>query len=521
MEANLKSPQVKEQKDSFFNRFLNKIEVMGNKLPDPVTIFLGFSIVVLIASSVIANTGNGLSVVHPGTGETIAVVNLLSKEQLQLILASVVSNFQGFAPLGLVLVVMIGAGMCDKVGLMEAAIKGCASKISGKSVTLVVMILGMLANLASDAGTILLPPLAAIAFLGVGRHPLIGLFAGYAAVTLGFSANVIISVVDVLVASFTIPAAQMMDPNYAGNATMNLYFMIASTFILAILGTIITEKFIAPRFGEYKGDASLDVNSDLTKEQRKGLKLAGFSLLACVAVLVVLSVGGTNSFLADPETGDLLSNNAPFMKGMVPIMALLFFIPGIVYGKVTGLIKNDKDIVALMGKSMADMGSYIILAFAASQFLKLFELSNLGIVLSVKGAEFLQNANISGVPLIIGFIILCCIINLFIGSASAKWAIMAPIFVPMFMMLGYSPALTQMAFRIGDGITNPISPLFAYFPVVLAFARKYDKNAGMGTIMSNMILFSLSFLVVWSVLLAIFMMFGLPLGPGALPTYTM
>ena len=521
MEANLKVQNEKEQKDSLFNRFLNKVEVMGNKLPDPVTIFLGFSIIVLIASSLIANTGEGLSVVHPGTGETIAVVNLLSKEQLQLILTSIVSNFQGFAPLGLVLVVMIGAGMCDKVGLMEAAIKACASKISGKSVTLVVMILGMLANLASDAGTILLPPLAAIAFLGVGRHPLIGLFAGYAAVTLGFSANVIISVVDVLVASFTIPAAQMMDPNYVGNATMNLYFMIASTFVLAILGTIITEKFIAPRFEEYKGEASLDVNSDLTKEQKKGLKLAGFGLLACVAVLVVLSIGGTNSFLADPETGDLLSNNAPFMKGMVPIMALLFFIPGIIYGKVTGLIKNDKDIVSLMGKSMADMGSYIILAFAASQFLKLFELSNLGIVLSVKGAEFLKNANISGVPLIIGFIILCCIINLFIGSASAKWAIMAPIFVPMFMMLGYSPALTQMAFRIGDGITNPISPLFAYFPVVLAFARKYDKDAGMGTIMSNMIPYSLSFLIVWSILLAIFMMFGLPLGPGAFPSYTM
>ena len=519
MEAKLKVSKENEVKESLFNRFLNKIEVVGNKLPDPVTIFLGFSIIVLITSSIIGS--KGVSVVHPGTGETISVVNLLTKEQLQLILTSIVSNFQGFAPLGLVLVVMIGAGMCDKVGLMEAAIKGCASKISGKSVTLVVMILGMLANLASDAGTILLPPLAAIAFLGVGRHPLIGLFAGYAAVTLGFSANIIISVVDVLVASFTIPAAQMMDPNYAGNATMNLYFMMASTVVLAILGTIITEKFIAPRFGEYSGNASLDVSSDLTKEERKGLRLAGLSLLACVAVLVALSIGGTNSFLADPETGDLLSNNAPFMKGMVPIMALLFFIPGIVYGKVVGVINNDKDIVSLMSKSMADMGSYIILAFAASQFLKLFELSNLGIVLSVKGAELLQNANISGVPLIIGFIILCCVINLFIGSASAKWAIMAPIFVPMFMMLGYSPALTQMAFRIGDGITNPISPLFAYFPVILAFAKKYDKDAGMGTIMSNMIPYSLSFLVVWSVLLALFMMFGLPLGPGAFPGYAM
>ncbi|MEG1312054.1 MAG: AbgT family transporter [Romboutsia sp.] len=513
------SIKTNNKKGSFFNRILNKIEVVGNKLPDPVTIFLGLCILVLIASNIIAS--KGVSVLHPGTNETVAVVNLLSKEQLQLILTNVVSNFQGFAPLGLVLVVMIGAGMCDKVGLMESAIKSCASKISGKSVTLVIMILGMLANLASDAGTILLPPLAAIAFLGVGRHPLIGLFAGYAAVTLGFSANIMISVVDVLIASFTIPAAQMMDPNYAGNATMNLYFMMASTVVLAILGTIITEKFIAPRFGEYTGNATLDVNSDLTKEQKKGLKLAGLSLLVCIGIIALLSIGGTNSFLADSETGDLLSNNAPFMKGMVPIMALLFFIPGIVYGKVTGVIKSDKDIVSLMGQSMSDMGSYIILAFAASQFLKLFELSNLGIVLSVSGAEFLKNTEISGVALIIGFIILSCIINLFIGSASAKWAIMAPIFVPMFMMLGYSPALTQMAYRIGDGITNPISPLFAYFPVILAFAKKYDKDAGMGTIMSNMIPYSISFLVVWSILLALFMIFGLPLGPGAMPLYTM
>ena len=518
METNLKANEG-IKKEGFFSKFLNKIEVLGNKLPDPVTIFLGLCIIVLITSSIVAS--KDVSVIHPGTKETVEVVNLLSKEQLQNILASIVSNFQGFAPLGLVLVVMIGAGMCDKVGLMEAAIKGCASKISGKSVTLVVMIIGMLANLASDAGTILLPPLAAIAFLGVGRHPLIGLFAGYAAVTLGFSANIMISVVDVLVASFTIPAAQMMDPTYSGNATMNLYFMMASTVVLAILGTIVTEKFIAPRFGEYTGNATLDVDSKLTDEQKKGLKLAGISILVYVAIIGLLSIGGTNSFLGDPETGDLLSNNAPFMKGMVPIMSLLFFIPGVVYGKVTGIIKNDKDIVTLMGKSMSDMGSYIILAFAASQFLQLFSTSNLGIVLSVKGAEFLKNANISGVPLIIGFILLSCVINLFIGSASAKWAIMAPIFVPMFMMLGYSPALTQMAYRIGDGITNPISPLFAYFPVVLAFAKKYDKNAGMGTIMSNMIPYSLSFLIVWSILLAAFMVLGLPLGPGAPTSYVM
>ena len=508
-------------KESFFSKFLNKIEIIGNKLPDPVTLFLFLSLIIMISSAIVSS--QNVSVVHPGTGETVSVVNLFSKEQLQNTLMSIVSNFQGFAPLGLVLVIMIGAGICDKTGLMEATIKASASKISGKSVTFVVMIIGMLANLASDAGTILLPPLAAIAFIGVGRHPLIGLFAGYAAVTLGFSANIMISVVDVLVASFTIPAAQMIDPSYDGNATMNLYFMMASTVVLALLGTFITEKFIAPRFNNknYESDISLDVSSNLTDIQKKGLKLAGISILIVIFVIIILSLGGTNSFLGDPKTGNLLSNDAPFMKGMVPIMAILFFVPGLVYGIVTGVIKSDKDAVSFMGQSMSDMGGYIILTFAASQFLNLFTKSNLGIVLSVRGAEFLKNSNIGAIPLIVGFILLSCLINIFIGSASAKWAIMAPIFVPMFMMLGYSPALTQMAYRIGDGITNPISPLFAYFPVILAFTKKYDKNAGMGTIMSNMIPYSLSFLVVWSILLVIFMMFNLPLGPGAGITYSL
>lgn len=508
-----------QNKDSTFNRFLKAVEIIGNKLPDPVTLFLIMSGIVLLLSYLISS--QGVSVVHPGTGETVNVVNLLSKEQMQNLLINIVNNFQSFAPLGLVLVIMIGAGVCDKVGLMEATIKICASKISGKSVTLIVMIIGMLANLASDAGTILLPPLAAIAFIGVGRHPLIGLFSGYAAVTLGFSANIIVSVVDVLVASFTIPAAQSFDPSYDGNATMNLYFMIVSTFILAILGTYITEKFIAPRFPKYDGVKQNlgDEPSELTKLERKGLKLAGISILVCILVLVALSIGGENSFLADKETGSILDSDAPFMKGMVPIMTILFLVPGIIYGIVTKKIKSDKDLVTIMGQAMNDMGGYIILAFAASQFLQLFKQSKLDIVLSVKGAEFLKQSNIDGVVLMIGFLLLCCLINMFIGSASAKWAIMAPIFVPMFMALGYNPALTQMAFRIGDGITNPISPLFAYFPVILALAKKYDKNAGFGTIVSNMIPYSLSFLFVWSALLAIFMLLGLPLGPGAGTTY--
>ena len=507
------------KKKNFFDRTLNRIETVGNKLPDTVTIFLGLCVLLLILSSLVGSMG--ISVVHPGTGETITAVNLLTVEQLQILLGNIVSNFQGFAPLGLVLVTMIGAGVCDKTGLMTATIKASVSKIPETRVTLVVMTIGMLANIASDAGTILFPPLAALVYLGVGRHPLIGLFSGYAAVCLGFAANIMISVNDILAASFTVPAAQMIDSGFQANATMNLFFMIASTFVLILLATWVTEKIVAPRFGKYEGNAELDVDGSLSDVEKKGLKKAGISILIYVAIIVALSVIGKKPFLADPETGDLLSNNAPLMKGMVPIIALAFFIPGVVYGKTIGKIKKDKDVVSIMASAMSDMGGYIILAFAASQFLQLFTNSNLGLILAVKGGEFLKSAGINGPLLLIGFIILSWFINLFIGSASAKWAILAPIFVPMFMMVGYNPALTQMAYRIGDCITNPLSPLFPYFPIILAFTRKYDKDAGMGTVIANMIPYSISFLIVWTILLILFMVFNIPLGPGILPSYSM
>lgn len=507
------------KKESFLTKMLNVVEKVGNKLPDPVSIFLVLCGVVLITSYIVGS--KGVTVIHPGTGEKITAVNLLTKEQLQILLGSIVSNFQGFAPLGLVLVTMIGAGVCDKSGLMVATIKASTSKIPPKHVTLVVMTIGMLANIASDAGTILFPPLAAMVYLGVGRHPLIGLFSGYAAVCLGFAANIMISVNDILAASFTVPAAQMMDPSFDANATMNLTFMIASTFVLIILATIITEKVIAPRFGKYEGNANLDVDGSLSDTEKKGLKMAGISLLVYIAIIVALSVIGEKPFLADPETSEILSNNAPLMKGMVPIIALAFFIPGLIYGKITGVIKKDKDVVKLMAGAMSDMGNYIILAFIASQFLQLFTNSKLGLILAVSGGDFLKSAGIQGPVLLIAFILLACLINMFIGSASAKWAILAPIFVPMFMTIGYNPALTQMAYRIGDCITNPLSPLFPYFPIILAFTRKYDEEAGMGTIIANMMPYSLAFLVIWTGLLIVFMLFNIPLGPGILPSYTL
>ena len=506
----MKKREVAVEKQSLFMRFLNGVEVVGNKLPDPVTIFFILWFVVIAISAIVAKSG--VSAVHPGTGETVAGVNLLSKEQLQLFLNNIVTNFTGFAPLGLVLVTMLGAGLAEKVGMMEVMLKSVADKIPAKLVTAAIIFIGIMANAVADAGFVVFPPLAALIFLGLGRHPLTGMFAAYAGVAAGFSANLIISMLDALVAGFTIPAAQIIDPNYTSTPAMNYYFLIASCFVLTAVGTFVTERYVAPRFdGTPYEDTGYDANAEVT------LKCAGIAVLIYAAIVVALCIG-PNAFMKDPETGSLLASAAPLMAGMVPLITLLFFIPGIVYGIVSGKIKNDKDVAALLYESMAGMGSYIVLAFAAGQFLALFNSSNLSSLLAIKGAEWLKGVGLTGPVLIVVFVLFAGFINLFVGSCSAKWAIMAPIFVPMFMLLGYSPALTQMAYRIGDSITNPISPIFTYFPVILAYAKKYDKNMGIGTIMSAMLPFSLLCAVACIIVLVIFMQFNIPLGPSG-PIY--
>lgn len=507
------------KKIGLLNRLLNLVERVGNKLPDPVTIFFILCGVIFILSAIIAS--GDVSAIHPSTGEKIVAINLLDKEQLQIFLGSVVSNFQSFAPLGLVLVTMLGAGVAEKTGLMEVLMKQSINKVPKKLVTTTIIFVGIVANAAADAGFIVLPPLAALVFIGIGRHPLIGMFAGYAGVAAGFSANIMVSMIDVLLAGFTGQSAQMIDPNYVVNPAMNMYFLAVSAVVLTILGVIITEKYVAPRFGKYEGlaDDTL-ISKEITPIQAKGLKYSLYSLLLVIIIIVLLSIG-KDAFLRDSQTGSLLSNGSTLMKGIVPIITAIFLVPGLVYGKVTKSIKNDKDLVSIMGSSMSDMGMYIVLAFAAGQFLYLFNASNLGTILSIKGAEWLQNAGFTGKGLIVVFVLFAAFIDLFIGSASAKWAIMAPVFVPMFLLLGYDPALTQVAYRIGDSIANPLSPLFSYFPVILAFARKYDKNIGMGTVIANMIPYSLIFAIAWIVLLLVFMTFNIPLGPGGGIFYTM
>ncbi|MTI57799.1 AbgT family transporter [Geosporobacter ferrireducens] len=507
-----------QEKKSWFGKVLTSIEVAGNRLPDPVTLFVIFCSAIILISW--RASSSGISIIHPASGETVTVVNLMSREGMTRILTGFVSNFQSFPPLGLVLVVMIGAGVAEKSGLMQTAMKNSISKVPANLVTATIVLVGILANAAGDAGFIVLPPLAAVIFLSIGRHPVVGIFAAYAGVAGGFAANLMINMADILAASFTIPAAQVIDANYQGTPAMNWYFIMASTLFLVAAAVFVTERIIAPRFGAYEGVLEEATKAEISLQERKALKWAGASVLFLIIVLISLSVG-ENAFMKDPETGSILAASSPLMKGLVPIVTLIFLAPGLVYGKITGSIKNDKEAVTMMGDSMRDMGPYIILAFVASQFLAYFNWSNIGVIMSVKGAEFLKNAGFTGIGLIIGFIIFSSFINIFIGSASAKWAIMAPIFVPMFLLLGYNPALTQMAYRIGDSLTNPLSPLFPYFPILLAFARKYDKKAGIGTMIANMLPYSIVFAIVWTILLVIFMIFNIPLGPDAGIYYTM
>lgn len=501
------------EKQGLVYRMLNWVERVGNKLPDPITIFLILCLVILLLSAVLA--GMGFTAIHPKDGSTITIVNLLEKQNMQAYLGSMVNNFQSFPPLGLVLVVLIGVGVAEKTGMMETALKHSITGMPKKLITTIVIFVGILANAAGDAGFVVLPPLAAAVYISIGRHPLIGAFAGYGGVAAGFAANVMVNLLDVLVAGFTIPAAQLIDPSYMATPAMNFYFLLVSTVFLTITGVFVTEYIIAPRLEgtDYDGkktDSAAELA--LSPQQRKGLCAAGISLLICAAILVSLCLGKT-PFMGD-ENGSLMGVNATLMKGLVPIVTLLFLIPGLVYGLVTGGIKRDKDAIAMMGKSMSDMGPYIVLAFMASQFLALFSKSNLGVMLAIKGASALQNAGITGGGLIFCFILLSAFLNLFIGSASAKWAIMAPVFVPMFMLLGFDPALTQMAYRIGDSVTNPISPLFQYFPIMLGYMTMYKKDAGMGTLISNMLPYTVCFLIVWMLLLFAFTFLGIPLGPS-------
>ncbi|WP_110929025.1 AbgT family transporter [Bacillus massiliglaciei] len=489
------------------SRFLDAIEKAGNKLPDPVTLFVIMSLIILGASFILSSLG--VSATEPGTGKKIEAVNLLNREGIIEILTNMVGNFTAFPPFGLVVVIMLGVGLAESTGLITAFMKKTVLSAPPFLIVPAVIFAGMIGNIAADAAFIVLPPIAAMIFMSVGRSPIVGLVATYAAISGGYSANLIINSLDVLLAGITEQSAQTVNADYTGNPTMNYYFLIASTILLIAVATWVTVKFVEPRFGKYEG--KIQKIENITLLERKGLKYAVFTMAGYIALLLAVTIP-KNGWLRDAETGSLL--NSPFMSSIVPIMLFFFLLPAFAYGIGAKTLKSDKDMAEKLFKSIADLAPFIVLAFVAAQMIAFFTWSNIGPILAIKGAELLQAMNFTGLPMIIGFIIICSFINLLVASASAKWALLASIFVPMFMYLGYSPAFTQMAYRIGDSITNPITPMLAYFAILLAFARKHDKSIGMGTLISALLPYSFFFAVAWIIMFSVWYLLGLPLGPG-------
>jgi aminobenzoyl-glutamate transport protein len=498
-------------KKGALQKMLDWTEKAGNALPNPATIFALFALTSLLLSGL----GYLLkwNATHPATGEVIGVVNLLSQEGIHRVLLEMVDNFTGFAPLGIVLVAMLGIGIAEQSGLIHAVIRLLVLNAPGKILTFVIVFAGIISNMASDVGYVLLIPLAGVIFMAVGRHPVAGMAAAFAGVSGGFSANLALGTVDPLLAGLSTEAAQILDPSYDVNPTANYYFMVASTFVIAFTGTFISEKLVEPRLGTYRGPVQEEAKTveKLSPRENKGLLAAMITLLIIVG-LTLIGIIPSNGFFRGPDGGLLTS---PLIKGVVAMLFITAGATGLAYGFVTGKFKNDSDVVNGMGASMKTLALYLVLVFFAAQFVAYFKWSNLGIIMAVKGANLLMASEIGLIPLMILFILLSATINMLMGSASAKWAILAPIFIPMFMIMGYSPELSQVVYRIGDSVTNVISPMMSFFALIIAYIQKYEPKAGIGTIIATMIPYSLAFLVVWIILLVGWLLLDIPLGPDA------
>jgi aminobenzoyl-glutamate transport protein len=420
-------------------------------------------------------------------------------------------NFVTFPPLGYALTAMIGIGVAEGSGLIAAMIKALVLHAPTRLITAAIVFAGVVSSIGEGVGYVVLIPLGAMIYHAIGRHPLAGLAAAFCGVSGGFGANILVGANDTVLASLSETAAQIIDVTVKVNPTANYYFMFVSTFLITAIGTWVTEKIVEPRLGQYTGPAARASVEALSPREKTGLIAALIGLVGVVTLLAV-AVIPEGAILRNPETDGVL--NSPFFGGIIVGILIFFMAPGLIYGLVVGTIRSDKELMKLITKSITPLSHYIVLVFFAAQFVYFFKYSRLGVILSIHGADFLKDIGLTGIPLIVAFVLLSTCINLFMGSASAKWAIMAPVFVPMFMLLDYHPALTQIAFRIGDSASNLVTPMMSYFALIVAFSQKYNDKYGIGTIIATMVPYTVFFLIFWILLLCLWMGIGLPLGPG-------
>ncbi len=500
-------------------RFLSAVETIGNRLPDPAMLFLGALLVVWLISLLLS----GYSFTVPGAdgARELSIANQLSGANLALFLSSMVKTFTGFAPLGVVLVAMLGVGVAEHTGFINAGLKGLLSITPRKLLTPMLLLVAIVSHTAADAGYILVIPLGGIIFYTAGRHPLARIACAFAGVSGGFSANFIPSGIDPLLQGFTQQAAQILDAERQVNPLSNWLFTSLSSVLVIAIGWFLTDKVIEPRLTgtpiDDQSETPKDAMETLSSAEKKGLTAGSFAMLLGV-ILLIVAIWPADSPLRSVN-GELTAFSAPIMQSIVPLIFLLFIIPGAIYGYVAGTVKNHRDIIEAMTQSMGTMAYYLVMIFFCAQFTYAFGQSNLGALLAVEGADLLKSLALPGAATLCGIIFLTAFVNLLVGSASGKWALLAPIFVPVLMQLGMSPELTQAAYRVGDSSTNIITPLMPYFPLVVAYCQRWVKTAGIGTITALMLPYALTFLIAWSLFLVVYWALGIPLGLAASFTY--
>ncbi|MCP4385516.1 MAG: AbgT family transporter [Hyphomicrobiales bacterium] len=500
---------------------LARIERTGNQLPDPVFIFV-WLIGLLVVVSVIA-AAVGLAAVHPVTDEQVDALSLLSGVNLRRLLTEMPVTFTHFHPLGYALVVMLGAGVAERSGLLGTAMRAGVRNAPKLFLTPALVAIGLISNLAADAAYVVLIPLAGVVFAAAGRHPIAGIAATFAAVSGGYSANLLPGQIDALLFGITEAGADILDPTWQANIAGNWYLIMGMFVVYLPVIWYVTDRVLEPRLGPWTGGAVAGsdhpVDGPPTAIERKGLRRAGLSALAVVGLWVFLTIGPGTPLIDESARPELRLN--PLYQSLVAAFFLLFLVGGWSYGVAAGTIKNHRDLVKMMTEAMADMGYYLVLAFAAAHFVSMFTWSNLGLIFAIDGAEFLRWTNLPGPALLGGLVVLTGIINLFIGSASAKWALLAPILVPMLMLLGISPETATAAYRVGDSATNIITPLMVYFPLILIFCQRWDKGFGLGSLTAAMVPYSLWLLITGVVMIAGWAAFDVPLGPGAIVEYVL
>jgi len=499
-------------------RMLNAIERAGNKLPDPAMIFLFSMLIIWVLSAALSQVS--FEALDPRTGNPIEIKNLLTGDALANFLANMVRTFTSFAPLGVVLVAMLGVGVAEHSGFINAGLKLMLRVTPPSLLTPSIILIAIMSHTATDAGYVLVIPLAGIIYHAMGRHPIAGIAAAFAGVSGGFGANFIPSGIDPLLQSFTQTGAQIIEPAMQVNPLNNWFFTSASSLFIVLLGWYITDKIVEPRLASTKVDIDEDDKEsfgEITPKEKKSFLIASTVMIAGLVLLFLISYP-EDSPLRHTD-GKLTDFKAPLMQSIVPLIFLLFVIPGAVYGYLVGSFKSSNDMVQAMSKSMNSMAYYIVMAFFCALFISAFTQSNLGALLAIEGAQLLKAMQLPSGVTIVGIIILTGIVNLFVGSSSAKWGLLAPIFVPMLMQLGISPDLTQAAYRVGDSTSNIITPLMPYFPLVVVYCQKYVKDTGIGTVIAMMLPYSVALMVGWTIFLLIYWGLGIPLGIQASYVY--